>query len=175
MLSSFLPISPLSCSLIFIAFVLLVLNLMSSCFIVQLSRHLVKLMVLFSQLTSGLCLTSQLYSKNMSVLFKSVIATSNCSLWLLISISRGATLVTSPFFVLSALKTSNEKLISFVFILLFLTICSSIPICVHLEYTSAFTFKFLPFFIFTFAYTFNSCFSLLLWQFRIIYLFWEFT
>ena len=56
-------------------------------------------MVLFFQLTSGLCLTSQLCPKKMSVPSKSVTAASNVSLYLLILIFRGATLVTSPFFV----------------------------------------------------------------------------
>ena len=175
MLYGSLPISLLFCSVISIAFVLLVLNLMSSCFIVQLPRYLVNLIVLFFQLTSGLCLTSQLYPKNMSVLFESVTVVSNCFLWPLILISRGATLVTSPFFVLFALKTSNEKLIGFVYILLFLTNCLSISVYVHLESTSTFTFKFLSFFVFTSACMFNSHFFSLLQQFRIIYLFWEFT
>ena len=148
---------------------------MSSCFIVQLPRHLVNLMVLFFQLNSRLCLTSQSCSKNMSVPFKFITAASNCFLWPLTSISRGTTLVTSPFFVPSALKTLNEKLSSFVCIFLSLTSCLSIPICIYPESTSAFTFKFLPFFIFTFAFTFNSCFPLLFQQFEIIYLFWEFT
>ena len=132
-------------------------------------------MVLFFQLTSGLCLTSQSCPKNMSVLFKSATATSNCSLWPLILISRSATLVTSLFFVLFALKTSNEKLIGFICILLSLTNCSSITICMHPESTSTFTFKFLPFFVFTSTRIFNSHFLLLLQQFRIIYLLWEFT
>ena len=132
-------------------------------------------MVLFFQLTFRLCLTSQSCPKNMSILFKSATAASNYSLWPLILISKGATLVTSPFFVLFALKTSNEKLIGFICILLFLTNCSSIPIYMHPESTSAFTFKFLPFFVFTSTCTFNSHFPLLLQQSRIIYLFWEFT
>ena len=62
-LSGSLLISPLSCylvSVVSVAFVLLVLNLISLCFIVQLLEHLVNLMVPFFQLTSGLCLTSQL-------------------------------------------------------------------------------------------------------------------
>ena len=132
-------------------------------------------MVLFFQLTSGLCLTSQSCPKNMSILFKSATAASNYSLWPLILISRGATLVISLFFVLFALKTSNEKLIGFICILLSLTNCSSITICMHPEFTSTFTFKFLLFFVFTSTHTFNSHFPLLLQQFRIIYLLWEFT
>ena len=169
----------LSCSLlsvVSIALVLLDLNHMSSCFIVQFPGHLVNLIVPFFQLTSGLCLTSQSCPGNMFVLFKSVTATSNVSLYPLILTSRDATLVTSPFFVLSALNTSKEKFIGFVWILLSLTSCSSIPVCVHPESTSAFTFNFLLFFVLTFAYTFNSFFSLLVQQFGITYLlFWEFT
>ena len=131
-------------------------------------------MVPFFQLTSELCLTSQSCPKNMSIPFKSITAAFNYFLWLLTSISRGVILVISPFFIPSALKTSNEKLSGFVCILLFLTSCSSSPVCVYLESTSAFTFKFLLFFVFTFACTFNFHFPLLFWWFRIIYLFCEF-
>ena len=116
-LSGFLPILPLSYSLVSIvsmAFVLLVLNLIPLCFIVQLPGHLVNLMVPFFWLTSGLCLTSQSWPKNMSVPFKSVTAASSYFLCPLISISKGAILVTSLFFVSSALKTLNEKFIGFV-------------------------------------------------------------
>ena len=157
------------------AFVLLVLNLISSCFIVQLLGHLVNLIVLFFQLTSGLCLTSQSWPKNISVPSKSITTTSSISLCLLILISKDTTLVTSPFFVLFALNTSNEKLSGFVYILFFLTNCLSIPVYVHLESTNALTFNFLLFFVFTSACMFNSHFSLLFQWFRIIYLFWDFT
>ena len=110
----------------------------------------------------------------MSVPFKFVTAASSCSLCLLISISRDATLVTSLFFILSVLKTLNEKFIGLVCIHFSLINCLSIPICVHLESTSALTLRFLPFFIFMFAHTFNFL-SILLCQFGITYLFWEFT
>ena len=125
-------------------------------------------------MTFGLCLISQLHSKNMSVLFRSVTATYSCFLCLLILISRGAKLVTSLFFVPSVLKTSNEKLISLVCILFSLTSCLSIPVWVYLESTSALTLRFFLFLVLTFTHTFNS-FSILLLQFRIIYLNWEFT
>ena len=178
-LSYSFPISLLSCFLLFIisiALVLLNLNHMSSCFIEQFSRHLVNLMVPFFQLTSRLCLTSQSCPRNMSVPSKSITAASNVFLCPLILISRGATLVTSPFFVPSALNTSKEKFISFVQIFLSLTNCSSILVCVQPESTSALTFSFLLFFILTFACMFNSFFPLLAQQFRIIYLlFWKFT
>ena len=171
-LSGPLPTLPLSCS---VSFVLLELNRISLCVIVQLPGHLVNLIVLFFQLTSGLCLTNQSCSKNMSVLSKSVTAASSFYLWLLILISRGAILVTSLFFVLSALNTSKEKSIDFVWIFSSLTSCLLIPVWVHLESTNALTFSFLPFFVLTFACTFNSLFPLLAWRFRITYLFWEFT
>ena len=177
-LSGSFPISPLSCSLlsiVSIALVLLDLNHMSSCFIVQFSRYLVNLIVLFFQLTSGLCLTSQSCPRNMSVPSKFVTAASNVSLRPLILISRDTILVTSPFFILLALNTSKEKFIGFVGILLSLTNCSSIPVCVHPESTSAFTFSFFLFLVLTFACTFNSFFPSLVQQFGIMYLFWEFT
>ena len=108
-------ILPLSCSLISIIWVLLVLNSISWCFILQLLGHLVNFIIPFFQLTSELYLTIQSWSKNMSILFKSVITAPSCSLCLFISISRGAILVTSPFFVLSALKTSNESLLALLY------------------------------------------------------------
>ena len=170
-LSSSFPISPLSCVVISIVCVLLVLNLMSWCFIVQLSRYLVNFIVPLFQLTSGLYLTSQLCLRNISVPFKSVTAASSCFLCPFISTSRGAILVTSLFFVPSVLNTSNEKFIGLVWILLYLTNCSSIPVCVYLESTSVFTLIFLLFFVFMSACTFNSLFPLLFWWFGIIYLF----
>ena len=149
---------------------------MFSCFIIQFPGHLVNLMVLFFQLTSGLCLTSQSCPKNMFILSKSITAASSFSLCPLILISRGATLVTSPFFVPLALNTLKEKFIGFVWILLSLTSCLSIHMCVHLESTSASTFNFLLFFVLIFACTFNSFFLSLVQRFRITYLlFWEFT
>ena len=109
--SGSLPISPLSCSVlsVTISFVRLELNHISLCVIIQLPGHLVNLMVPVFQLTSGLCLTNQSCPKNMSVLSKSVTTASSVSLCPLISTSRGATLVTSPFFVPSVLNTSKEK------------------------------------------------------------------
>ena len=106
--------------------------------------------------------------------FKSVTAVSSYLLCLFILISKNTTLVTSPFFILSALKTLNEKLISFIWILLSLTSYSLISVCVHPELTNALILRFFLFFIFTFACTFNS-FSELLYQLEIIYLLWDFT
>ena len=169
--SDSLPILPLSCSLFSVASIFPVLNLISQCFIVQLPGHLVNFIVLLFQLISGLYLTSQSCPRNMYVPFKSVTAASNCFLCPLISISRGAILVISLFFILSVLKTSNGKFIGFGFvcILFFLTSYLSIPICIHPESTNVFTLRFLPFFVFIFARTFNSL-SILLHQFGIIYL-----
>ena len=158
-LSSSFPISLLSYVVIFIACVLLVLNLTSWCFIIQLSEHLVNFIIPFFQLTSGLCLTSQSCSRNISVLFKSITTASSYSLYPFISTSRGATLVISLFFVLSALNTSNKKFISLVWILLSLTNYSLILVCMYLKFTSAFTLSFLLFFVFMSACTFNSLFS----------------
>ena len=172
--SGFFLILPLSYSLFSVACVLLVLNSISWCFILQLSRHLVNHIILFFQLTSGLYLTNQSCPRNMSIPFKFITAASSCSLCLLILIFRSAILVTSLFFVPSALKTSKEKLISFIWILLSFTNCSSILICVHLESTNILILRFLLFFVFTFAHIFNSL-SALLHQFGIIYFFWEFT
>ena len=171
--SGFFPIFLLSCSLFSVACVLLVLNLISWCFILQLSRHLINYIIPFFQLTSWLCLTSWLYSKNMSVPFKSVTAVFNYSLCLLILIFRGTTLVISLFFVLSILNTSNEKLIGFVWILLSFTNCLLISVYVYLESTNILTLKFLSFF-FIFACIFNSL-SELLHYFGIIYFIGEFT
>ena len=110
----------------------------------------------------------------MSIPFKSVTIASSYSLCLLILISRGTTLVISLFFIPSTLNTSNEKLIDFVWILLFFTNCLLIPVCVHSELTNTLTLRFFSFFIFTFTCTFNSI-SVLLHQFGIIYFFGEFT
>ena len=125
-------------------------------------------------MTSGLCLTSQLCFKNISVLFKSITVTSNYSLYLLILISRGATLVTFLFFVPFILKTLNKKLIGLVWILSSLTNYLLIFIYMYPELTNALTLKFFLFFVLTFTYMFNS-FLALLYQLGIIYLFQEFT
>ena len=113
-LSGSFPISPLSYVVISIICVLFVLNHTSWCFIIQLSGHLINFIVPFFQLTSGLCLTSQSYPRNISVLFKSVTVTSSYSLCPFILTSRGATLMISLFFVPSALNTLNEKFIDLV-------------------------------------------------------------
>ena len=170
----FFSISPLSYSLLSVIYILLVLNSMFWCFILHNSRHLVNCIILFFQLTSRLCLTSQLCFKNISVLFKSITAASSHSLYLLILISRGATLVTFLFFVLFTLKTLNKKLIGLVWILSSLTNYLLISIYVHPELTNVLTLRFFLFFVLTFTHMFNS-FLVLLCQLEIMYLFREFT
>ena len=73
-------------------------------------------------------MTNQLYSKNMSILFKSMTTVLIRSLCLLILTSSGANHVTSPFFVPSALKTLNDLFIGSVLILSSFTSCLLIPV-----------------------------------------------
>ena len=82
---------------------------MSWCCVLYSLRHLVNCIVPVFQFTSGLCLTNQLYPKNISVLFKSVTAMFICSVCLLISSSSNTNLITSPFLVPSI--SQNELLI----------------------------------------------------------------
>ena len=67
--------------------------------------HFVNYTVLIFQFTSGFCLINQSYSKNMSMLFKSMIATSIHFLYPLIMTSIDVYYVISPFLVPSTLKT----------------------------------------------------------------------
>ena len=94
--------------------------------------HLVNHIVSLFQSTSGLCFTNQLYPKNMSILFKSMTAVSIYFLYLLIFTSSGTNCITSPFFILSVLKTSNDLSIGSILILSFLTSCLSILVWVYL-------------------------------------------
>ena len=123
------------------------------------------------QFTSGLCLTNQLYPRNMSVPFKSVTATSICSLCLLILTSSSAYHVISLFLVPSALNTSNDLSISLVLIFSFFTSCLLIPIYVYPESTSTYSCSSFPFNVLTFICMLSSL-SLSFLQFRIIYWFW---
>ena len=120
------------------------------------------------QSTSGLYFTNQSYSKNMSVLFRSVTATSICSLCPLISTFNSMNLVTSPFFVLSALKTSKDLSIGSVLILSSLTNYSLISVWVHPESTSVYSYSSFLFFVLMLVCTFNSL-SLLFLQFGMTY------
>jgi len=86
----------------------------------------VNFIVSLFQSTFGLCFTNQLYPKNMFMPFRSVTAVLIHSLCPLITTSNSANLVTSPFFVLSALKTSKDLSIGSVLIFPSLTNYSSI-------------------------------------------------
>ena len=110
------------------------------------------------QFTSRLCLTNQLYPRNMSMLFKSVTAALICSMCLLISSSSSANYITSPFLVLSVLKILNNLSISFILIIYSFTSCLLILVCVQSESTSAFSYSSFLLDILTFVYTFNSLF-----------------
>ena len=145
---------------------------MSWWFILYVLEHLVNFIIPLSQSTSGLCFTNQSYFKNISMPFRSVTAASICSLCLLISTSNGVNLVTSPFFVLSTLKTSNDLSIGSVLILSSLTNCSLIPVWVHPESTSACSCDSFLFFVLMLVCMFNSLSLLFLW-FGIIYQFWD--
>jgi len=154
--SGSLPISCYSLSCMSIACVLCILNDISWYCVVHILGYFVNYIVPKFQFTSELCLTSQSYSKNMSVLFKSITTTSICSLYLLISISSGTNHLAFPFLVLSILKTSNIISVGFILMFLFLTSFLLIPMCVHLESTSACNHSFFLFCVLTFVCTFSS-------------------
>ena len=115
--SSSLPIFCCSFSVSSIGYNLHILNIneISQCCILYFLEYL-NCIVSFSQLTSGLCLTNQLYSKNIFMPFKFITTVSILFICLLISSFSGTNLVTSPFLIPSTLKTSNDLSISFVFI-----------------------------------------------------------
>ena len=135
--SSFLPISCCPLSYLSIACALLVLNIISWCFVLYVFGHFINHIVLLSQFTSRLYLTNQLCPRNMSILFKSIIAVSICFLCLLISTLSGANLIISLFLVLFVLKTSNDIFASLVLVYFSLTNYLLISICVYPESTSA--------------------------------------
>ena len=124
------------------------------------------------QSTSGLCLTNQLYPKNMSVLFKSVTIVLICFLCLLISTSNSVNQVTFPFFVPSVLKTLNDLSIGSILIFSSLTSCLLIPVWVHPESTNVYSRSSFLFFILMLVYMF-SFLALLFLQFGITYQFWD--
>ena len=109
----------------FLLFVILIIYWLcfpvSWCCDLYIFEHLVNYIVSVFQVTSELCLTNQSYSKNMSVLFKSMTATLICFLHLLISTFNSTNYISSSFFVLSALKTSNDLSIISILILSSLT------------------------------------------------------
>jgi len=119
----------------------LCINDMSWCCILHSFGHLLNYIVLVFQFTSGLCLTNQSYSRNMSVLFKSITAASICSVCPFISSSSSANHVTSSFLVLSVLKTLKYLFIGSILILSSFTNCLSIPVWVQPESTSIFSYS----------------------------------
>ena len=97
-------------------------------------------------------------------------ATLILSICLLISSSSGTNLVTFPLLILSALKTSNDLSIGFIFIHSFFTSCLLILVWVYPESTSIFNHSYFLFDILMFVYTLSSL-SLLFCQWGIIYQF----
>ena len=154
--SGSLPISCYSLSCMSIACVLCTLNDISWYCVLHVFEYFLTYIVSKFQFTSELCLTSQSYSKNMSVLFMFITTTSIFYLCLLISISSDTNHLTFPFLVLFILKTSNIISAGFILIFLLLTSCLLIPICVHLESTSACNYSFFLFCVLTFVCTFSS-------------------
>jgi len=114
-----------------------ILNNISWFCVLHIFRYLIKYIVPEFQFASRLCLTSQSYSKNMFIPFKSITTILICSLYLLISTLSGINHVTSLFLVLSSLKTSNAISTGFVLIFSSLTSYLLILICMYPESTSA--------------------------------------
>ena len=85
-------------------------------------------------------------------------------LYSLIFTSIGTYHITSPFLVLSALKTLNDLFISFVLILSSFISCLLILVWVHPKSTSVCSHNFFPFDILMFVYMFISLFLLFLWH-----------
>ena len=108
----------------------------------------------------------------MSVPFRSVTTASIHFLCPLISTSNNANLVTSLFFVSSALKTLKDLSIGSILILSSLTNCSLIPVWVHSESTNAYSHSSFPFFVLMLVCTFNFLSLLFLW-FGMTYQFWD--
>ena len=166
--SSSLPISCCSLSCMSIAYALHILNDISWCYILHVFGYLINYIVHKFQFTSKLYLTSQSYSKNMSMIFKSVTTVLICSLCPLISISSGMNHMTSPFLVPSTLKTSNTISAGLVLIFSPLTSCLSISIYIYLESTSAYNYSSFSFYVLTFICTFSSLYLSFCW-FEITY------
>ena len=118
-------LSWLSISYIFYVFDV---NNMFWCCILHFFGYLVNYIVSKFQFTSGLCLTNQLYPKNMSILFKFVTVVLIYSLYPLISSFSSTNYVISPFLGTSILKTLNDLFIGFVLVLSFFTSYLSISV-----------------------------------------------
>jgi len=104
------------------------IKIMSWYLVLHSLEHLVNYIISIFQFTSRLCLTNQLYPKNMSMSFKFVTTVSICSMCLLISSSNSANCVTYLFLVLSALKILNDLFIGSILIFSIFTSCLSIPV-----------------------------------------------
>ena len=130
---------PISCCLLFymsITCAIYILNNISWYCVLHIFRYFINCIISEFQFTSRLCLTSQSYFENMSMLFKSITTISICSLYPLISTSSGINHVTSLFLVPSALKNSNTISTGFILIFSSLTSHSLILICMYPEFTS---------------------------------------
>ena len=143
--SGFLLISCCPLSWFSVDCILYILNNIFWCYVLYIFGHLVNHIIPELQFTFILYLTSQSYSKNMLIPFKSITAVSICSLCPLSSILSGINLITSPFLVLSALKTSNDMSIDFILICSSLTSYLLIWVCVHPESTNAYSCNSFPF------------------------------
>ena len=94
------------------------------------------------------------------------------SIYLLISSSIDANLITFLFLVLSILKTSNNLSIGFILIHSSFTSYLSILVWIHLELTSVLSYNLFSFNVFTFVYMLSSLYLLSL-LYRIIYQFFR--
>ena len=115
-------------------------------------------------------LNNQLYSKNMSMLFKSITTAlifSICSL--IFSSSSIKELMDRSFKVFNTNKTKNEEVTRFIILSSF-TSCLLILVWIHSKLTSTLSCNFFLFYIFIFVYTLSSS-SLLFLLCRIIYWF----
>ena len=164
----FFPISCCSLFWLSVSYIFLFLNDISWCYILQFFGHLVNYIISIFQFTSKLYSTNQLYFRNMSILFKFMTTRSIYSLYLLILTSTGVYHVTSPFLVLSILKTLNDLAIGPVLILSSFTSYFSVPVWIRPKSISTYNCNSFPFNILMLVCMF-SFLSLLFLQFRIIY------
>ena len=118
--------------------------------------------------TSRLCLTSQLYPKNISILFKFITNVFILSMYPSIFSSSGVNLVTFPFLVPSVLKILNNLSIGFILIFLSFTSCLLISVQIHLKLINVLSHNFFPFEVFTFVCMLSSL-SLLFLLYGITY------
>ena len=129
--SSFFFISWYFLSISFIGIILLALNLNKMfwyCILYFFGHFVNHIISLFQLASNRLCLTNQLYSKNMSMQFKFITTTSIFSIYLLVSSSNSANWVTLWFLllVLAVLKVLNSLGSGVILIYSFFTSCLSI-------------------------------------------------